>query len=211
MSLRRPLCSSHPTGPIRPIRRGRVASLLLLANALGAAAIAPPLLAGEPAASPAPVVAPPVIASAAEPARKTALDAVIRRLERHLTMLRRARNELAAGRTEPLPSDEAARRRAEVDLRGVREVSRYEAGRTRALAALSDAEQAKDAAKIAEARGAIEAIDVKFVDAMRRLEESLEVVAKPVTGAADDAPRNSSKPAPKSARPGNDTDDDMDK
>ena len=168
------------------------ASLALAPSSVGA---------GEPAgpAGPAIAVSP----------RQAALDAVIHRLERHLSFLRKSRTELESGRPEPTPVDDVARHRAEVDQRGVREVSRYEAARVKAVAALVEAETSKDAPKIGDAKAALDTLDSKFVDAMKKLEESLLAPPKAATkdddkakDGADAPPKKAPKPAGKSSMSG---------
>lgn len=161
----------------------RPAAALLTAGALTLAALlalpARHALAGDVAAPPAPET--PALRSPAEAApapRQAALDAAIRRLERHLALLRKARTELVSNRPEPSATDETARRRADAGPRGLREISRYEAARARALAALDGATAAKDTVKAGEAAAALEALDSRFADTMKKFEESLDDPAK---------------------------------
>jgi hypothetical protein len=124
---------------------------------------------GVPAA-PAGPAAP--VAPATEPSlRQSAVDAAIHQLERHLATLRKTRTDLHAGRAEAAPSDDDARRLRELDVRGMREVVRYEASRAKALAAVSTAAAAADAAKATEAQAAVEAADKRFVESMKKLDD----------------------------------------
>lgn len=162
MSLsRRPL--------LRPARAAlrRVAPLLVVPLLVASGAshlLARSARADEPVAAAAPAVAP----------RQAALDVVIRRLERHLTALRKARAELESGRAEPAPEGDVARRRADVDLRAVREVVRYEAARVKAAAALAEAVASKDAGRIGDAQATLDTLDTRLVEAVDKLEKSLE-------------------------------------
>lgn len=152
--------------------------------------------AGEP--PPAAAAAP----AAVVPPRQAALDVVIRRLERHLSLLRKARTELESGRTEPVPVDEAARRRVDVDLRALRDASRYEGARAKAVATLVEAETSRDAAKVADAKAALDTLDAKLLDGMKKLEESLEALPNQAAkGTAGEAvpPKHAPSTAPKKA------------
>ena len=184
-----------------PVCRGRNA---LGSIALLVAAAAATVLLSAPARADEPVV----VAAAAPtvPPRQAALEVAIRRLERHLASLRKSRTELESGRPEPVPADDAARRRTDVDHRTLREVTRYESARAKALAALTEAETAKDAAKIGDAAAALDVLDTKFVDTVKKLEESLD--APPAKAAAGDPkpadskagePKSGDSPAPKKA------------
>jgi hypothetical protein len=164
---------------------------LVAAAALSFALPSSPAFAGDPAPAAVPAVSP----------RQAALEAVIHRLERHLAFLRKSRTELESGRPEPVPADDVARHRAEVDQRGVREISRYEAARAKAVTALAEAEVTKDAAKIGDAKAALDTLDSKFVDGMKRLEESLDAPPSPLQKAAKPSPADGAGdgPTPKSS------------
>ncbi len=102
--------------------------------------------------------------------RAAAAEAEIRALERVLATLRRARADLKAGRSEPAPVDEATRRARDADLRALRELVRYEGARSKALASLDKAVEAKDDAQCAAARATLETLDGSFVAALARVE-----------------------------------------
>lgn len=140
-------------------------------------------------------------ASAAAPSpRAAAVEAEVRALERVLAALRRARTDLRAGRPEPMPVDEASRRAHEADTRALREVVRYEATRSKTLAALAKAVEAKDDAKAAEARTALETLDGAFVATLDRAESGGP--AAKASGSGDHAPQGAPKAAPKAGRAG---------
>ncbi len=178
----------------RPVRRRSLCpSFVALAGLVAVVALSvsrPPSVAraGDP---PAPAV------PAASP-RQAALEAVIHRLERHLAFLRKARTELESGRTEPVPADDLARHRMDVDRRGVREVSRYESARLKVAAALVEAESSKDVAKASDAKAALDALDSRFVDTMKKLEASLDAPpnATPKAAAGDATPTKSATGTP---------------
>jgi hypothetical protein len=142
-----------------------------------AAAAAPSCAFADDASGPPPAPA----ASAATPPspRFAALDQEIRHLERHLSMLRKARTELAAGRSEPVPVDEAARHDRDVQAKALREVQRYESSRAKAVAQYVEASSpGKDGAtnetKAAEARAAVEQADRAFLVALAKLDAPSE-------------------------------------
>jgi len=144
-------------------------------------------------ASPAPAAAP---AAPATP-RYAALDQEIRRLERHLAVLRKARAELAAGRSEPVPLDEAARREHDAQARAFREMQRYESSRAKAVAqyveATSPGKDGKtDDAKAADARASVEQIDRGFLAAMAKIDAPPASVSPKADAPKADAPK---KPA----------------
>jgi hypothetical protein len=114
--------------------------------------------------SPPPAIAP----------RLAALEHEIRFVERHLTVLRHARTDLAAGRAEAVASDEAGQRVADLDQRALRELQRYEAARAKANDQLTDALSARDDARAALARGTLDGLDSGFAESMRKIEESRE-------------------------------------
>lgn len=152
----------------------------------------------------------PAPASAAPSPRQAAVEAEIRSLERSLSALRKVRTELAAGRAEPVPADDAARRVREVDVRALREVARYESSRTKAVAALGDA-AAADEAKRVDLRAAIESVDRKFGESMARLEEERDgAKAADKEKAASTPPSPRRRPSKSSADAGDDEPDDRD-
>jgi hypothetical protein len=111
-----------------------------------------------------------VPAAAAVPPRLAAVEVEIRCLERRLASLRRARTELSQGRSEPAPADDVARKVLDADRRAMDEVRRYEAARAKALTALEKSTEAKDDAKAAETRSAIDRLDVEFVEAVKKID-----------------------------------------
>lgn len=188
-----------------PVRRfpSRVSSRLAFGVLAGLAAVVAPSFSMSPtsarAGDPPPAAAPAVMP------RQAALEAVIHRLERHLAFLRKSRTELESGRPEPSAADDLARHRADVDRRGMREVSRYESARGKAVAALLDAEASKDPVKVGEAKAALDTLDSKFVDVMKKLEAS-PVTPPSVPGASKKAesgdatpPKNAESSPPKKA------------
>jgi hypothetical protein len=188
---------------------------------LAAVAVSIPLAASaEPVAPPggaAPAAAPQAPAATPAPdspmaVRASAVESEIRTLERHLAALRRTRGDLKDGREDVVPVDEKARRARDLDTRCLREATRYEGSRAKAVAALIDATDAKDEAKAALARTALEAADRKFVDAMKRLDEERAAAKESAKAAEKDPPAE--KPVEKPAarpRPTKSSDaDDMD-
>jgi len=162
---------------------------VLVLIAAAAAVPSAPAHAGDDApplapAAPAPQSAAPQAAAPAP--RMAAVDLEIRALERRLTVLRRARTDLHAGKGEALATDDDARRVADSDLRAVREVARYEAARVKALAGLNQALAGHDEAKATEARTALDALDARFAEAIAKLEAARDgtAVAKPAAAPA---------------------------
>ena len=164
-------------------------------GALGGRARAAPVAPAAPAVAAAPTPLSP---------RHAALDQEIRRLERHLSTLRKARSEIAAGRSEPVPIDEAARRERETQAKALREIQRYESSRTRAVAAYVEATSpGKDGAtnteKAAEARGSVEQIDRGFLAALAKIDAAGSQANDPKAKAPDD-PKAKASAEPKSER-----------
>jgi colicin import membrane protein len=155
-------------------RFSRSALVAVLATAATAAVVPSLSRAGDPAATPAaaPVVSP----------RLAAVEGEVRALEHLLALLRRTRNELRAGREVTTLTSEAAEAR-DAALRAVREVLRYEAARTKATAALAAAVEAKDEAKVAAAKEAVDAADRRLADVWAQLES--DAAARPETGKTD--------------------------
>lgn len=124
----------------------------------------------SPAPTPTPIPAPdPALAMAK---RVEALDHEIHHLEAHVEGLRRLRAELAAGKAEASPSDDAGRRAHDASQRVLREIQRYESSRSRAMVHLAEALAAKDEAKTADARSALARLDDAFVASVERSEAS---------------------------------------
>jgi hypothetical protein len=174
-----------------PVTTPRAARRLALALGLAFASLSPSAArAGdEPNAS-------------APPSRLAALELEIRCLDRHLGVLRKARTEVAAGRAEPAPDDEAEQKSADADRRALDEIRRYENARARALKALEKASEAKDEAKASETRAAIETLDGEFVSAIHKIDESRPAKpSKPDRAAkgdrADDDKKDKPEKAPK--------------
>lgn len=132
--------------------------------------------------------------------RAVAVEAEIRALERVLATLRRARADLKAGRSEPAPLDEATRRARDADLRALRELVRYEGARSKALASLDKAVEAKDDAQLAAGRATLETLDGSFVAALARVESGGKPAAD---GDARPAPQGDAQKtaAPKAGAP----------
>jgi hypothetical protein len=168
--------------PLRAAACAAVAALACLASSGGPSSRA---WAGEPAAS-----APAVAASP----RLSALEQEIRHLERHLSSLRKARAELTAGRPEPVPVDDDARRERDARQKALREVQRYESSRTKALARWSEAVASKDDAKTDEARAALDAVDKEFVASLEKVDEAAS--AKAPDKKDGDKKDGDAKPAP---------------
>lgn len=157
--------------------RGRPrAALALLAAALAGAACSVALAGDPPCADPPAASAPP---------RLKALEQEIRHLERHLTALRRARNDLKDGKAEAAPTDDDARRSTEAAQRALREIQRYESARARASGHWGQAVVAKDDAKAAEARAAMDRIDEEFVAAIEKADDAKDA-AKPASAKSGD-------------------------
>lgn len=194
--------ASHPAlGPLRRLPP------FVAAAAIGTCAFAlstlPFALAGDPKPAPAPAPAP---AQAPTPqaggpgvgtmsaSRLAALDAEIRHLEHHLTALRRARNDGRDGRAETEPTDDAGQRAREADLRSMREIARYEGARAKGLAAAEQAASAKDEAKLAETRTALDALDQRFIDALRKIDDAAEGKSKGGDDAGDPKAKGADRP-----------------
>src|SRR5262245_2763046 len=109
-SYARPRAASFRSAT-RSAARAAAAALLLCGGCVAGLSLR--AFAGEPA--PAGAAGQP--AASAASLRLTAVESEIRHLERTLQYLRKARTELNAGRAEPVPSDDAAKRVREVDLR----------------------------------------------------------------------------------------------
>jgi hypothetical protein len=170
--------SSRLLSSFAPRARAAAAALAVAGGALLALPSTPSVTAGEPdAGSPA--------ASVPQTPRFAALEQEIRHLERSLQAMRRARAELTAGRPEPVPVDTAGRAATDARRAALREVCRYEAARAKALAAHAEAVSAKDDAKVAEARAALDAADTAFVAAVQKIDARADAKAAPAEAAPD--------------------------
>src|SRR5262245_5036564 len=112
-------------------------ALTAVGAALAGLAVAVPIALSSSAKAgdnPTPAAGAPAAPSAAEPSpRQAAVEAAVRQLEHNLAALRTLRSALRAGRGEPALSDDDRHER-ELDLRGMREVARYESARAKAVA-----------------------------------------------------------------------------
>jgi hypothetical protein len=139
-------------------------------------------------------------ACAAPPQRLAALEHEIRHLERHLQVLRRARADVVAGRPESFPPDAAAIRAAEASQRTLRDIQRYEAARSRALAQLSRACTDNDGTKATEVRAALASLDEGFVAEMAQ--DDAKPPPKGSPQAPEAGPKGDGAPSPEEPKNG---------